>query len=521
MSQVVDKFKEIEEKEIKISIEKAILIEDSLRSNDIDSIYKAQRYLKQQEYQNARKIGSSHSKSILIDPFSANISQGYREKAFQLSFEMLRAMARTPVIKAIIATRKAQVKAFCEPQENEYSTGFIIQKKKAFRAKGSKIDPLTKEERVRTDALYKFINECGTATSSWGRDSFDVWVGKMIEDTLSMDQACTEITSDFLGRPVEFFSVDGATIRVADQLDNRYDDKQVKGEKVSHVQVYQGSIAAEFYPWELMFGVRNSSSSLRSNGYGRSELEDMIQVVTALLNADSYNANFFKVGSAPKGLLTYSGNINQNTVEEFRRQWMSDMSGVTNMHKIPIINADKMNFVNTQQSNKDMEFSSYLEFLIKIGCALFVIDPSEIGFPMSGSANSSPMFEGNNEARLKYSKDKGLKPLLKALQSWINKWLINRLDPDFEFRFVGIEQESDEQSDLDRDVIKMSNFMTINEIREKRGLDAIPGMDIIANSFAMQQKQMESQESMMQSQEQEENPFIKSLNTEVERMLSI
>jgi hypothetical protein len=37
----------------------------------------------------------------------------------------------------------------------------------------------------------------------------------------------------------------------------------------------------------------------------RAELEDMIDLITNLLNADQYNGNFFKVGSSPQGILTY------------------------------------------------------------------------------------------------------------------------------------------------------------------------------------------------------------------------
>ena len=57
---------------------------------------------------------------------------------------------------------------------------------------------------------------------------------------------------------------------------------------------------------------------------------------------------------------------------------------------------------------------------------------------MQGSSDAKPMFEGNNEARLKYSRDKGLKPLLKRIEFWINMWIVSQLEKDYELRFVGI-----------------------------------------------------------------------------------
>ena len=57
-----------------------------------------------------------------------------------------------------------------------------------------------------------------------------------------------------------------------------------------------------FFPWELTFGIRNKSSDIFTNGYGVSELEDMVQIVTWLLFGMQYNSNFFSQGSNTKGL---------------------------------------------------------------------------------------------------------------------------------------------------------------------------------------------------------------------------
>ena len=276
----------------------------------------------------------------------------------------------------------------------------------------------------------------------------------------------------------------------------------------------------------------------------------MAQVVTAILNSDTYNANFFKVGSAPKGILKYTGNINQNTVEDFRRQWMNQVAGVMNMHKIPIINADKLDFINTHVSNKDMEFGKYYEFLIKIACAMFKIDPSEIGFPMGGNAQGSSGLGGDStEEKLEYSRDKGLKPLLKRFQYWINKYLIWQLDPDFELRFVGIDA-SDEKSELDSDIERLSNFATVDEIRAKQNLPILgkeKGGDVILNPtyiqyLGMVQQQQQGQDGgegdgsqFMQPGEdgqdedqqdgeggdnnEDNNPFMKSLAQDLEVIL--
>lgn len=477
---------QIVEEEEKLGIAKDLAIQKAFASNDVEQIFKAQNFLKSQE-QEEKKGGI---KSILVDPNDLTSSFGYKAKPYSISYDVLRAMSRTHVIKSIIETRKEQVSTFCYPQTDKYSTGFIIRKRISLLP-SQKPKKLTKQEEKIIEKLTMFILDCGERDRVWHADTFDTFTRKFIQDSLSFDQGTFEVVRDLSNKPKEFLATDGATYRISDT----YDDEEYKqrdgvrendGYLPSYVQIIDGRPVKDFYPWELCLGVRNPTTDIRTNGYGRSELEDMIQTVTAILNADTYNANFFKVGSSPKGILRYSGNVNETTLQDFRRQWMGQTAGVMNMHKIPIINADKIDFIPTHVPNKDMEFSNFQEFLIKISCALFKIDPAEIGFPMQGSASAQPMFEGNNEARLKYSKDKGLKPLLKQYQYWLNKFIIWPLEPDYELVFVGIDGELTFEQELDNDIKMMSNFETINEIRKKRNLPPIKGMDIIANPIAFQ-----------------------------------
>jgi hypothetical protein len=160
--------------------------------------------------------------------------------------------------------------------------------------------------------------------------------------------------------------------------------------------------------------------------------------------------------------------------------------------------------------------------LLKITCAIYKIDPSEIGFPMSGSSEVKPMFEGNNEARLKFSKDKGLKPLLKFWQQKIQRYVIEQLNPEFEFSFVGLEAES-AQEQLEADVKKVTNFETVNEVRRRYGLEDLEDGDTILNPVMLQAKQM----AMMGGQESNEaiddeygseNPFEKAISGYLEKL---
>lgn len=516
---------EVLEQERKLEISKAIALDQAFKSNDVNTIYQAQSYVKAIE-----KREVVNSKSLLVDPMMLTSSFGYKDKPYQISYDVLRAMSRTHIVKSIIETRKDQVLEFCEPQKNKYSKGFVIEKKNGYLeandSKPSKVD------KKKIEWLIEFLLECGTTSNSWHADTFDTFMGKLVTDSLTLDQSTFEIVRNRGGQPIEFFATDAATYRVADSFNDdekntRNPEQLIQGYGPSYVQLYQGRVVNEFYPWELCFGIRNPQTDLRTNGYGRSELEDMIQTVTAILNSDVYNANFFKVGSAPKGILRYSGNVNQNTLEDFRRQWQASVAGVMNAHKLPIINADKMDFINTHIPNKDMEFSKYQEFLIKISCAIYKIDPSEIGFSMSGNSSGNNGLGGDGQdEKVKYSKDKGLKPLLKKIQYWINKFIISQIDSEYQFKFVGIEIDTDEQTELDRDIQSVTNFMTLNELRAKRGMDALEDGDIPLNPVYLQAKGMAQQQQQMEMQggqdmqAEEDDPFAKSLAKELTEILS-
>jgi hypothetical protein len=550
----------IQEQKAKLAIDEQVALQKAWESGDVDTIYKAQQYAKTIQ---ARQ--DTNNKSILFDPTDMTNGLGYKSKGYAMSYDLLRRMSRTHIIKAIIETRKEQVSAFCQPQENKYGTGFVVQPRQGYIiSKPQK--KLTKAQEKTVQSITEFLLNCGDVENFWHADTFVTFVKKLVNDSLTFDQATAEVVRNRAGRPCEFFAVDGSTFRIADSYDENSDPQKsseiIKGYSPSYVQVIDSNIVAEFYPWELMFGIRNPSTDIHANGYGRSELEDMIQTVTAILNSDYYNANFFKVGSAPKGMLRYSGNINENTVQEFKKQWLATMTGVDNMHKTPIVNADKLEFVNMHIPNKDMEFAKYQEFLIKISCALYKIDPSEIGFPMSGNSEGSHGLGGDNaEEKLKYSKDKGLKPLLKQVEHWINKYIVWQLDDAYEFRFVGIDGEATYEQELDQSIKRLGNFQTLNEIRAQYNLDPMedPELgDIILNGTwyqAYAAKQMAAQQgnpfnpgdpnapqgtgASQQSEEEDEeqgpvyndnpftqdqnstdNPFMKGLQEDIVRILS-
>lgn len=510
--------------EAKLKAKKFRTLEKALRSESPDDMVRASQVLQQIQ----PKV-DQNTKSFFIDPLEFNANLGYKDKPFSLTYVTLKRMSKPPIINSIIKTRKNQVADFAEPQENKYSTGFVIRKK----PKGGVEQKMDNKDKKIAFAITDFILKGGN-TSQWGYDDFDTFIRKIVEDSLVYDQMTFECVRNRRGQLESFIATDAATFRMADSFfDKDYDnvffqrhganvwkDRSDFGPKVhgyypAYVQVYQNMKVNEFYPWELCFGIRNPSTSIWANGYGCSELEELINVVTSMLWSDEYNRRFFSQGSAPKGFFRVRGTNNEAALQQFKQQWQSMITGVMQSWKTPVIEAD-VDWIDLQKNNRDMEYSSWIEYLIKIACAVYSIDPSEIGWDISRSNGNGGLFEGSQEQRLKHSKDKGLYPLLKFLQRKLNKYIIEQINPDYELVFVGLNGLTIEE-ELKMDIDKVNSFMTVNEAREKYEMKPLEGGDAPNNSAFLQNKNaqaMAQQQAAMggapngeEGNAEEQNPF--------------
>lgn len=512
-----------------LDIEEQILIKKGLTSDDPNDIMASNSVFNER----LRGETKTDQKTYIFDPFQWDTGQGYKTKPTGLTYGLLRNMAKTPIVYAVIKTRREQVSAFLQPQVNKYSPGFKISKKKKF---------YLEEEQVTTTADYKkieflteFLINGGDTGKKWKGDSFETIIDKILVDSLEIDQAAFEIirNKNGNGRPVEFLAADGATFRYAKSINEAEATNEIRknGYLPAYVQIYQGEIVSYFYPWELCLGIRNKRTDIKKNGYGESELEILIRTITAMLNADAYNAKFFTNGAAPKGMLKVAGNVNQARLQEFKQQWMAQVAGVLNAWKTPVIEGDTVEWIDLQKNNRDMEFSHYQEWLLKTTCACYTIDPSEINFPMQGSTGAQSMFQGDPKSRLDYSREKGLKPLLRRIERWVNKYIISELDPNYVFEFAGINTE-DKDKELEANVKRATNYVTVDEVRAKDNLPPLPdgAGKLPANQFFLSQKQMammgdpasngamgDEYDDYEDPYQDEDNPIQKSYNEWLER----
>lgn len=427
-------------------------------SSDISEVMKANLYLDESSKKNTGKL-----RSVFFDPDSfSDAGKGYKDpRGFgALSFDTLRRMGDIFIVRSVVNTRVEQVQNFLHFSLDEQKAGYTIRKKKSvFDEKNTKT---TKEDQKKIEYIVKFL-ENGGMTDKWdSRDTFQDFGRKIIFDTLTLDQLSFECVRSRDQELSKFRAVDASLIRLLDSVDPKFKDEFEKYRYKGHLprfcmvwngQIMQNPITKDhviYYPWELGYGIRNKSTNIYRNGYGTSELETLVEIITWVLWGMQYNGNFFSKGSQPKGFINVKNqNIDNVTLNEFRQAWTQTMKGVQNSHKVPIMQGIDLEWIDLQKNNRDMEFNEWVKFLFIIVCSVYRIDPSELGFQFKEQSNVFGQ-DGQKE-RLDHSKEKGLKPLLIFFANIVNHYLVDEMfEGEFEFAFTGIEIEDEEkQVDLD------------------------------------------------------------------------
>lgn len=505
-------------------------LQAALNSNDAGEIMKANLYLGEINRQ-PTKI-----QSVFFDPndISGN-GRGFKDSKGVLSFSVLRRMGDIHIVKSIVSTRVEQIMNFMDFSEDEQKEGFTIRKKKSLFSTGD--EKLTNEDKKKISKIVDFL-EKGGWTDKWDNvDSLQEFVSKIMSDSLTLDQLAFEMVRNRMWELQKFRAVDASLIRFLDSVDPRqregFEQYRFKGHLPRYCMVWDEMILHNpitkepilYYPWELGFGIRNKTSDVRRNGYGVSELETLVEIITWILWGLTYNGNFFKNGSQPKGFINIKNpNISNSTLQEFRQAWTQTMVGVNQSHRTPVINGIDLEWIDLQKlSNRDMEFNEWTKFLIIMACSVYRIDPSELGFNFKESQQIFGQ-DGQRE-RLKHSREKGLKPLLIFLQGIITKYIVSELDENYEFAFTGIEVE-DEEAQVKLDSEKLSSGMVAMQdiFKKYNGRDFDPEKDIILNQVYQGMKQAEEQNKMFGASqpgqqpegvpEDEEDPFAqyKSFN---------
>ena len=442
-----------------------------------------------------------------IDPTNVAIysaSDTYRdnvhEGTFGVDYDILQFISRVPVISAILQTRINQIAEFCVPQEDQFKAGYII------RLKDQSKKPSAEESKEIQD-LTRWLETCGEGYRFGGAFNFEAFIKMILRDSLTYDQACFEIMKNRRGDIIGFVPVDASTIRRRALTEEEKKEGRRDWEASGYIQIINGKKVADFEHDQLAFCIRRPRTTYFAKGYGFPELEELVRVVTHLVNAETYNASNFVNGIHAPSILVLKSKMTPQTFRNFKRDLYAMLSGAAQAKRTPIVQLDPdatlkedLQSVNIGGTAEEMGYTTWIGYLTKLACALFQIDPAELGFVFGTEGQTGALTQQGPGARIQASKDKGLYPLLRSIQNWINMFILSKVSDKYELRFVGLDLDT-EKDVLAGDIQRVSNYMTVNEIRAKYDLKPIEGGDIVLSQAYITSLSMAQQAQQDQGQQ--------------------
>lgn len=432
---------------------------------------------------NRAKQGKRGPQSVTFDDWQVATQGEYWERPSLLGFDSLRAMVeQTPILNAVVFTRVRQIQRFARVADNNKDNpGFEIRHI-------DKNHELGDDEQESIELLNRFMTNCGwefkpRRRKALKRDSFATFLAKVARDTLTLDSVGIETEwkrNKELGMD-GFYAVDGGSIRLCTEQGYEGDDE------IFALQVVQGRISTAYSYEDLIYEPRNPRTDVRVCGYGLSETELLIRVVTGFLNAMTYNIKGFDNNAIPKGMLHLTGNYSEQDVNAFKRYWNSMVKGVNNAWALPVMiskdQESKAAFEKFGVEFDEMYFAKWMTFLTSIICAIYGMSPSEINFDSFTGGSTSALSGSDTAEKLAASKDSGLRPVLSYFENLFTDFIISDFSDKYVFRWTGLDPQDAEKKHEIRKLVS-----TVNEMRGQEGMDPIDGLmgDAPTNPALMQ-----------------------------------
>lgn len=442
-------------------------------------------------------------KSIVDDPYFDMMSSqiNFKHKMSRLSNRTLKEVSvRDWLVSAIIQCRVDTLLSFSRPEHRRFEMGFRVVKKDPKA-------PYTEDERQEIAAVEDFIYRCGRKDGTPQSDTmlFGEFLKLIARDALTFGHIAIEKVKTRSGglhrfRPLPAESVylvnkklSRSQIQMQTKANqaaikqNKGDNDPTKEQDVNEVPInyykyvqvgYDMRPLANFGDEDLVFKLFNPQNFADSNGYCYSPLELAIINVTNHLNVENYNSNFFTHGYAARGILHLKGTVTQAQLMNFRRQFYNSISGQQHAWRTPIVaGLDEVQWVPMSASAREMEYINFNNHLLRIICAQFQIDPVELGLDYLISANGrAPMQQANNEYKIVYSRERGLKPILMFVEDMINCDLLPALDKNladkYKFIFTGYTDET-AQSEIAQMQAEMTVWKSMNDLLTQSQKDAL------------------------------------------------
>lgn len=341
--------------------------------------------------------------------------RGVIAKVDGIPYPVMRKIGRNFILHGMIMRLRAgQIRKFAVRSEAKDKPGFNVRMRDIRRA------PTTAEQ--------KLIDECELWLSQTGRRDFDghqrrkdrlpQFTEKLVRDLLTCDRLATSFRYDRSGEMVDFAAIDGGSILPVNPYEGFDGDRSIE-----YVQEINGQIVEKFYPDEILVDWMYQTSELDQQYYGWSGIEEAFREVMATINALKYNSGNFTTNRTPRGFFSTDEEVDQGVLNELEERFAALFSGADAAFRSPFFGgAANLRWNPIQTSNRDMEFTGYMNMLFSLYLAVFNVDPAELGLRFEQSA-SMINNTGNAAAQGDRSKERGIIDILEVKARVLNSIL--------------------------------------------------------------------------------------------------
>jgi len=292
-------------------------------------------------------------------------------------------------------------------------------------------------------------------------DSWRSFIEPIIEDILVLDQGAIEVEKKVGSRvgadPIAYlWSKDAARIAFDTTWDGRDENKpryyELDGAG-KQVAVYKND--------ELIVVIANP---VTYSPIGLSPLEVLAETITADLDAAAYNAKAVSQ-AAPPGVLHLGEGVRPDQVDSFKAYWEAEVAGKS---QIAITGGGKgMQWLPLAASNRDMQFMEWQVYLARKICAVFAVQPQDIGIGFDINKSTS-------ETNAAFTYDNGIVPLAELIAEYLTREIVARYDTDLRFVFTEIGRTAQQTiAEYNKMALGGLPWLRINDALRERGQDGI------------------------------------------------
>lgn len=294
-------------------------------------------------------------------------------------------------------------------------------------------------------------------------ESYRSLMEPIIEDILVLDQGAIEVVPTKGGRigsgnrPIAaLYGKDSAKI----VFDSAWD-----GSDLERPRYYEfdpdGREVARYLNHELIVIISNP---VTYTPLGLSPLEVLSETIESDLAAAAYNAKAV-MAAAPPGVLHLGEGVRADQVDAFRAYWDAEIAGRS---QIAITGGGKgIQWMPLASTNRDMQFMEWQVYLARKICAVFGVQPQDIGIGFDVNRSSS-------ETGAAFTQDVGIAPLLDLIAEYLTREIVWRYDKNLRFAYTDMGRQSQgEMAAYYKTALAGLPWLRLNDALRERGQDGV------------------------------------------------